>query len=291
MTGWRAPITMRSRNDRHGPGMKMKTVLLHVREDDGMEARFQAALDVVRRFDGHLTCLQATPFDTYIIGDPFGGVYAFPEVVQRVRETEEKTRARIEADLANEGVSWDWVHYDGSAAQILVERARLADLVVLSMPSHERGPDQPLPIAADVAMHARAPVLAVPEVKRPLDCAGTAVVAWNGSSEAANALRLARPMLRGASAVHIVTIGEEGGAFDSGAAAQYLSRHDIRSEIHSAPLGERKVAEAIAEVSGKLGADYLVMGAYGHSRLRELVLGGVTNEMLQDSRIPLLLAH
>lgn len=269
----------------------MKTVLLHVREDKGMEARFQAALDIVRRFDGHLTCVQATPFDTYIIGDPFGGVYAFPEVVERVRDSEGKTRERIEGDLANEGVSWDWLHYDGSAAQILVERARLADLIVLSSPSRERGTDQPLPIAADVALHARAPVLTVPEGQRSLDCADTAVVAWNGSSEAAHALRLARPMLRGASVVHIVSVGEEGEELPSGAACQYLARHGIRSELHPVPRGERSTAEAITAVASSLGADYLVMGAYGHSRLRELVLGGVTNEMLHDSPVPLLLAH
>lgn len=268
----------------------MKTVLLHIREDRGMEARFQAALDAVRRFDGHLTCLQATPFDTYIIGDPFGGVYAFPEVIERVRDTEQGTRSRIETDLSNEGVSWDWLHYDGSAAQMLIEQGRLADMIVVSQPVRERGADQPLPIAADIALHARTAVLTVPADARSLDCGGTAVVAWNGSSESANALRLARPMLHGASAVHVVTVGE-GGDLPSSAACRYLARHGIASELHEAQAEERSVAAAIDATAAALGADYLVMGAYGHSRLRELVLGGVTNELLHDSRIPLLIAH
>lgn len=269
----------------------MKTVLLHIRDDKGQEARFQAALDVVRRFDGHLTCLQATPFDTYIIGDPFGGVYAFPEVMERVRETEESTRSKIEADLANEGVSWDWLHYDGSAAQMLVERGRLADLVVVSQPTRERGAEQPLPIAADIALHARTPVLVVPAECRSLDCSGTAVVAWNGSPEAAHALKSARPMLRAASAVHIVTVGRETKELPSASACRYLARHGIDTELHEADPGERSVAETIGAVAGSLGAGYLVMGAYGHSRLRELVLGGVTNDLLHNSRIPLVIAH
>jgi nucleotide-binding universal stress UspA family protein len=267
----------------------MKTILLHIHEDNGQKARLQAALDLARALDAHLTCVQATPFDAYIIGDPFGGVYAFPEIITRIREGEEESRARIEMDLANEGVNWNWVHFDGSAAQVVAEQARLADLIVVSQARRE-GADEPLPVAADVALHARTPVLAVPPGSSSFDIRGVAVVAWNGSAESAHALRLALPLLKKASAVHIVTVSEEESDFPSTAACTYLSRHGIASDLHERrPDGG--VPAALRDEVQRLGASYLVMGAYGRSRLRQMVLGGVTSELLRTSEVPLLLAH
>lgn len=270
----------------------MKTVLLHIHEDKGQEARLQAALDVVRAFEGHLTCLQATPHDGYVVGDPFGGVYAFPEIIAKVREVEDAERQRIEARLASEGINWDWLHYDGSAAQVITDRARLADLIVLSQPPLEAGEGEPLPIAADVALHVQPPVLAVPSTGRGLDCNGIAMVAWNGSAEAANALRQSLPLLKRASAVKIVTVGEEGSNdYPSIGACTYLARHGIDAELSERRQIGDSIAETLAEAALSLGAAYVVMGAYGRSRLREWILGGVTRELLRKSDMPLLLAH
>jgi nucleotide-binding universal stress UspA family protein len=269
----------------------MKTILVHIRDDDGQAARLQAALDLTRAFDGHLVCLQATPFDAYIIGDPFGGVYAFPEIVARVREDEEAERSRIEADLANEGVAWEWLHYDGAAAQMLVEQGRLADCIVLSRPEPGRGARRPLPIAADVTLHARTPVLAVPEAPLGVDVGAPVLVAWNGSAEAAAAVRAALPYLSRASAVHVATVGAEGADLPSTAACRFLSRHGIASELHAVDPDGRSIADALLATAQGVGAGALVMGAYGRSRLRELVLGGVTDDLLNGAPLPLLLAH
>jgi nucleotide-binding universal stress UspA family protein len=267
----------------------MKTILLHVHEDNGQETRLQAALDLARNLDAHLTCVQATPFDAYIVGDPFGGVYAFPEIIARIREGEEESRAHIEEGLANEGVSWNWVHFDGSAAQVLVEQARLADLIVVSQ-ARQEGSGEPLPVAADVALHASTAVLAVPPGASRFDIGGVAAVAWNGAAESAHALRFALPLLAKASAVHIITVSEEESDFPATAACTYLSRHGISSELHvRKPNGG--VPAALRDEVRKLGAAYLVMGAYGRSRLRQMVLGGVTSELLRTSEVPLLLAH
>ena len=73
----------------------MKTVLLYANEDKGLDSRLQAALDCARAFDAHLACVQVTPFDSFIMGDPFGGVYAVPTVLEQVRETETRHRERI----------------------------------------------------------------------------------------------------------------------------------------------------------------------------------------------------
>ncbi|MGZ8313396.1 MAG: universal stress protein [Allosphingosinicella sp.] len=270
----------------------MKTVLLYANLDAGLEARLQAALDVVRLFEGHLTCLQVTPYDSFIMGDPFGGVYALPTVIEQVQKTAAAHRADIEARLHGEGVAWDWLAFDGAPGQLIVDRARLSDLIVVSQPGDD-GPNAQAAqaIAADVLVHARAPVLAVPQASRGLQATGPALVAWDGSIEASHALRLTVPMLLLASAVHIVTVTDGHGEFPATDAARYLARHGIEAELREWPAEGRRIAGVLNAAAAELAAGYLVMGAYGHTRLREAVLGGATRDMLQGSKVPLLLAH
>lgn len=269
----------------------MKAVLLYANEDSGLESRLQAALDVARAFDAHITCVQVTPFDAFITGDPFGGVYALPTVLDAVRKAEEDHRARLEARLRVEGVSWDWHRDDGSPAQIVADRSRLSDLIVLSLPETGEAYDGPLSMVGDVALHARAPVLAVPHRVRGLDCLGPALVAWNGALEAAHALRLTLPMLRRASSVKIVAVIDDRTEFPAIDASQYLARHGIQTELHEWPGAGRSTSEELLDAARTLGGAYLVMGAYGRSRLRESILGGTTREMLRNGGLPLLLAH
>lgn len=269
----------------------MKTVLLYASEDNGMESRLQVALDVSRAFEGHLDCVQVTPFDAIIMGDPFGGVYALPNVVAAVQDAEDDHKARIEQRLQGEGASWEWFRYTGQPSIVVEERSHLADLVVLSLPGEDDGYSGPNSIAADVALCARAPVLAVGRETRSVNCFGPAIIAWNGSPEAANALRLTLPMLRKASAIHIVVVAEEKEGFPPTDASVYLSRHGLTSELHEWPAQGRSVADALRDAAATLGAAYIVMGAYGHSRFSEAVYGGVTRDFLRHSAVPLLLAH
>jgi nucleotide-binding universal stress UspA family protein len=269
----------------------MKTVLLYANEDAGFESRLQAALDVARTFGAHLCCVQVTPFDAFIMGDPFGGVYALPIVVEALREAEDKHRTKIEQRLQLEGVGWDWSRYDGAPAQVVVDRASLVDLIILSLPNGGGGYDGPLAMVGDVALHARAPVLAVPQSSRSFDCQAPALFAWNGSPEAAHALRLTLDMLGKAPQVNIVTVSEAKSDVPPTDAAQYLARRGIACEVHEWPAESRTTAEALTDAARVLSAGYVVMGAYGHSRLSESILGGTTRDMLHRGDIPLLLAH
>jgi nucleotide-binding universal stress UspA family protein len=261
----------------------MKSVLLYANPDAGLEARLQAALDVTRLFEGHLTCLQVTPYDSFIMGDPFGGIYALPTMIEQVRRTAEQR-------LRGEAVAWDWLRFDGAPAQLIVDRARLCDLIVLSLPGDDRSAGVQ-DIAADVLVHARSPVLAVPPVGRGLDALGPAMIAWDGSLEASHALRLTLPMLKQASAVHVVTIAQGHREFPATDASHYLARHGTASELHEKSAEGRSTAAALLAAAVSLSAAWLVMGAYGHTRLREAMLGGATRDMLHTSNVPLLLAH
>lgn len=269
----------------------MKTVLVYANDDAGLESRLQAAFDIARAFDAHLHCVQVRPFDNHVIGDPFGGTYALQTALEDVIKTEVAHQRRMEARLGAENISWDWSRHDGAPAQVLVDRSHLADLIVLSLPDAAQDGHLRRETVSAVAVHARAPVLAVPQGSRSFDCFGTAMVAWNGSAEAANALRLTLAMLARARAVKVVNVREERSGFPMTDASEYLARHGIFSEVQEWPAGDRPAEDALLDAAGRLGADYLVMGAYGHSRFRETVLGGTTRALLHHSPIPLLLAH
>lgn len=270
----------------------MKSILLYANEDSGQEARLQASLDLARAYEGHITCIQVTPYQQYVVTDPFGGAYAVPELMAEVNRKRDECRARLEERLRSEGVCWSWIEADGDAAQAIVDRSRLADVIVLTQPGvNGAAANEALSIAGDTITHARAPVLSVPKASRSFNCLGRALVAWNGRPESGNALRAALPMLKSASAVNIVTVVEEQSDFPATQAAEYLGWHGITADLREMQRGNREVSEAIAHEAQQVGAAYVVMGGYGHSRFREAVLGGTTRNMLKQDEVPLLLGH
>lgn len=270
----------------------MKTLLLHVQDDPGMEARLQAALSIARATSGHVSCLHITPISLYIASDGITGAYMMPNFLTTLDEMEKRMRARIEEHLKNEDVSWDYEHVDGDAAQEIVARSSLADLVVMGRYHHRDTRFTPITLIGDVLQSARAPLLVQPQYPHSFDVFGPAVVAWNGSFEAANALRVALPLLQLASMVHIVTVEEpKEHMLPSLSASTYLSRHGVKSELHARPVSDKPVEDAITEIAAVMGAAYIVMGGYGHSRAREFLFGGVTRSLLKDCPIPLIMGR
>lgn len=271
----------------------MKSVLLHVHDDPGAESRLQAACDIVRATDGHVRCVQLRATSYFVAADNYGGAYITPEILAELTALDERTRANMEDRLRQEGVSWDWREVDGDTVRGLLSAAALADIIVVTLPEGSRTPLAGAPnIAADLALGGRVPVMAVPQTAKSLPVTGRALVAWDGSQEASAALRLAVPLLKLAHEVHVVTVEEEGKfEFPATDASEYLAWHGVGSQLHDWPRGGRAVADALTAAVGDLRPDWMVMGAFGHSRMREFIFGGVTRAMLRDASIPILLAH
>ncbi len=269
----------------------MKSILLYVSDDEGQETRMAAALAIAHQQSGHLSCIQVTPVSDYVAIDPFGGVYELNTLFKDLAERAVEARTKVEARLAKETIEWDWSVYDEGVAASIVSRSRLTDLVVLSLSDHSQSKStHPLPLVADVAIHSRTPVLAVPVTSVAFDPAGTAMIAWNGSPEAAHAIRAALPLLKMASAVQVVSFNEDQN-FPMADVRRYLAAHGVMTGCNEHSLDGQSVGEALCNISTALPASYIVMGAYGHTRFREAVLGGVSRHMLMHSRVPLLLAH
>ena len=268
----------------------MKNILLHIHDDDEHGTRLAVALDIARQTNGHLSCLQVTPVEAFG-GDPYGGLFGMAALIDTIHDQDKALRIATEQRLAGAGVAWDWRCFDGNVVETLIEQALLADVVVLSQPSTSRRGRPPAAIVGDVVLYTRCPVLMVPQGQRTLDLEGPAVIAWNGSAEAAHALRLAMPVLKATAGVHIVEVSDEASSVPASEAAQWLSRHGIAADVHEWPAKGRRISVALLHAAGELGATFMVMGAYGHSRLRETVLGGVTRELIATSTVPLLMAH
>lgn len=267
----------------------MKSILLYANEDEGIDHRLDAVLCLSSQFDCLVNCVQVTPYNAFIMGDPFGGVYALPTVVEHIGDAETAHRLRIEDTLRRHRVRWEWQNYDGIRGHVMIERSRLADLTVVSLP--ERNPSDPLSIAAGLAIQTRTPVLAMPVEGKSFNCNGNALIAWNGSMEGAFALRGATPLLKRATAVHLATIALDEVVIPQQEAIHYLLQHGIDAEAHEPVQSENSVADTLLRTAIEFGAHYIVAGAYGHSRLREFLLGGVTRDLIANSSVPLLLAH
>ena len=223
-----------------------------------------------------------------VTGDMFGGG-AMAALVEDELAREAGNRRRIEARLA--GVSWTWIDVTGDFAGELVSQSRLADVIVVNRQlDGSIWPDMRA-IAGQVVVSSGRAVVAVPESARGFAASGHAMVAFDGSAEAATALRAAVPLLRLADKVTLVEIarGSSAGAVEE--AATYLSRHGILPVIVGWHPGADSVGDILLAEIGAQHADYLVMGGFGHARLVEAVFGGVSQQMLGESPVPLVLAH
>ena len=270
----------------------MKSVLLYIADDTGLEARLQAALDLTRSLGGHLHCLRTNPYNPQMAFDGVTGMSVMYDISKLSRELDEQLRAKIEKRLAGEDVSWDYREENADPSRGLSKNSALVDIIVLSSASGDRDNALPLGILGDVLFNATAPVVVQPDAMKKFDACGPALVAWNGSFEAGNALRAAVPLLKMSSAVHILTVEEDKDHdLPQLAASEYLAYHGIKSEIHSPSSGKIPVDAVLLDEAKNANAAYIVMGAYGHSRAREFLFGGVTRNLFKGCHIPLVVSH
>ena len=272
----------------------MKSILLHVDGDQCFEARKQVALDLARAGNGHITCLQAVSYEVFAPGDFYGNAMA--AAMPRIKEAAEELRAKVEADLSNEGASFEWRFCYGMAETHLLEQSALHDVIVIG--PHDIGEDGsrgPSAMAGELAIKAPAPVLVVPGEVKSFDPSDPVMVAWNGSSEACIAMRRALPLLAQSKNVFLASVAEPGERtryeFPVREAAMYLDRHDVSTEVVEIPKGKESVADALSRAAQVRNCSSLVIGAYGHSRLAELLMGGVIRSVLTDPALPVLMAH
>ena len=269
----------------------MKSIMVHAGSDAGFDSRLQVALDLTRRFNGHLSLILPRPPQDYVAFDMFGGAHFIAEAFEAAEKERAKLRTRIDEILKVEGMPWDWQDFDGTTTEALINAARLGDVMIMSLDATATGaPGHGRALVSDVVTASRTPVLAVPLACKSI-AFERAMIAYDGGFEAANAIRAALPMLTASSTVRIAEVEISPDAFPVTDAATYLSRHGISAEISVVAKGDTSIEERLLAEAKAWRPDFLVMGAYGHGRWRETLFGGVTRFLLGEIGVPVLLAH
>ncbi|SFT36694.1 universal stress protein [Sedimentitalea nanhaiensis] len=220
------------------------------------------------------------------------------ETLSRATAEAEDVLTYANAMLSKSGVRWS---AESGVAQIadlgrhVAHRARFSDLVVLPRPYGENHGAEVEPIVEAALFEGHAPVLVVPDDQKPVTQPKLILAAWNESVEALSAIRRALPFLQAADLVRIVVIdppthGPER-SDPGGLLSQMLSRHGVTCEIDVLSKTMTRVSDVLNRHATDTSADMLVMGAYGHSRFREAILGGATRNMLEKATVPVFMAR
>lgn len=270
----------------------IKSILFHVHEDDGMEQRLQTALSLARACSAHLDLVQIVPIEAYSIVDCYGGTFVSGQIVEALEEQAATTRSRLEERLRNEDVSWSYRDTTAATAPELLRAAALSDLLVIGrQPSFREFGSTGPSLLGELVCNARTPLLIPGGSKDAFDPFGTAVVAWNGSVEAANAVRMSLGLLSMASEVRVVRYSEDKDlAFPDTRLVKYLAHHGIAALLDEKGA-TREIASDLVSYAGANNAAYLVIGGYSRSRVGEFLFGGVTRDLLGACSENLVMAH
>jgi len=260
---------------------------------------FDVACAIAAHDGGRVTGLVALSVVTPVVG----AMNYFPEAVydslrDAVLEASERLREQVDACLARSDVAWEsrvaesiWLTSPESA----VLHAHYADLVVLGRAA-DATVDAERAVFSSLLLDSGRPLLVVPRGARWPSKLGKAVVAWRPSQEASRALHDALPLLRRAASVELVMVDPRVGETSHGELpgadmAEHLARHGLKVEVVSLPREGASAGVAILRRAREAGADLVVAGGYGHSRMRQLVFGGVTRHLFEQADMPVLFSH
>lgn len=278
--------------------MTYSDIMVHLTDDPRNSVKVEAALTLAQQFDAHLTALYTLPppqhfyyMSEYI---PAGVIQ---QQVDEARARAMQARAAFEEAAKRQAVKADWLESDRLPVEAVEVSGRAFDLIVLGQPDPD--PREPLTVPAGVdvlphelALRAGRPILTIPYAGTYPVIGSRVMVAWNGSREAARAVHDAMPILMRAKQVTVFGINPEGSRGTPGAdLARHLARHGVKVETAYTVADDIGAADALLSAAADRSIDLLVMGAYGHSRLREVVFGGVTETILDSMTMPVLLSN
>jgi len=274
--------------------MTIKSILLHLTNDEKLSNRIDVALGLATTYGAHITGIYtitpATP-PTSFMG------YIPPEYIERTRALENENAEIATAKLAEAAAKVDvpvtTLKEEGYALDILNRHALVTDLVLVGQidPDDDKSAQYQY-LADELVVSCPQPVLIVPYAGKYQRFGSRILVGWNNTREASHALHDALPFLKNADEVTLLSINPDADQTNENAAAiEYLKLHGITAKMTVGHWKDVSVGDALLDSLVDLNADMLVMGAYGHSRIREMILGGATQEILGHMTAPILFAH
>lgn len=277
--------------------MALRDILVHVDNSKICDARVQAAIALAREHNAHLT-------GVYVHRELLIPTYAEVQVGAALMEAQmEESQAQAQtaekafcATLEKSGVAFEWRCLRGEPVSSMNLSARYSDLVITGQPEDMEVDWMSAALSNRIALESGRPVLVVPYTGLRQPIGKRVLVAWNARREAVRAVHDALPILTKADSVEILSINPKDNPSGEGDIAGadlclHLARHGVNAEAHTIRASDIDVANLLLSHSADRDSDLLVMGAYGHSRFRELVLGGATRDVLGHMTLPVLMSH
>src|SRR6266852_3708820 len=277
----------------------LKTLLVHVPSERLIRPVVDGAVSLAAAHAAHLDAV-SIGYETTNVGLAFESGGAAVAAVFEIEQERAAERARaalavFETEARNAGISYNLQALTSipfEAAESVSALARLHDLTVVLQPESGRETfDNTIPL--EILFQSGGPVLFIPHAHKGSVEPKRIGIAWDGSRLAARAVRDAAPFLTAAQAITIISVNDEQAPANASAnaLAAHLARHGLAAHIERASADGADIQPTILSIAADTGMDLIVMGAYGHSRLRERILGGVTRAMLESMTVPTLMSH
>ncbi len=279
--------------------MALKDILVHVDDGKACEARLETAVNLAQAHDAHLIGL-------YVRTTPYVPELASAGLLEEIIKVQskaadeniQKAQGLFEEMTARSGIGAELRLVEGDAIEQLALHGRYVDLAVIGQhdPDQDDAPVRSPDIADGLVLRIGRAVLVVPYVGRYPNVGSTVLVAWDAGRQASRAVNDALAFLERADKVNVLAVNPEQslaghGEIPCADICQHLARHGAKVVAQTATAHDMEVGDILLSRASDLGADLLVMGAYGHRRLRELVLGGATRHLLAHMTLPVLMSH
>jgi nucleotide-binding universal stress UspA family protein len=274
--------------------MPLKDILVYVDDSEQAAGTVAAACSLALRHEAHLTGL-AVHRAPEVPG--FAGIElpaSALDILKQQRQDELDRARKVFDNAVNAAALTDksgWTVAHGQPLEALSLRSRYADLTVISQSrSDVAGGGEEL--VDDLIMASGRPILVIPYIGAPAEIGRNILVAWNASREAARAVSDAMPILESADNIEVFAVEPHDiGDIPGADIAMHLARHGLKADASKTVGLDIDVGDVLLNQVADNGVDLVVMGAYGHSRMRELVLGGATRHLLEHMTVPVLLSH
>ncbi len=279
--------------------MSFKTILAVITDQAQLTDTVTQAVAMASALDAHLDVL-CIGVDRTQTGYYYAGMNAavLQETLHHAHDDASELASAAKTKLENSGLRWgvtEAVCQLADVSRFVASHSRFADLAIVPRPYGDGRGIELEPVVEGALFEGQSPVIVLPDEGPELKLPGKIAIGWNESAEALRAVRSALPLLSTAQSAHIVVIDPpKHGPTRSdpgGQLSQYLARHGVKVEIDVLAKTMPRVSDVMRRHVTDINADMVVMGAYGHSRFREAILGGATRNMLETCEVPVFMAH
>lgn len=275
--------------------MAIKTILVHLADDEEHLKRLEVALMLAREQKAHVTALFITTpigMPAQITGRGASAAY-LSEATMQAKAKAEALEAEFKMNCERSNVEFSWIITEGDHLDLLARHAHAADLVIASQPTYESFEDRlRMRLPEELALHSGLPVLILPQDSEIKSIGKRVLVAWKDTRETVRAIRDNISILIDAEKVFVLTVAPDtGDALSLHEVADYIARHGVNVETQHIGNYEHSIGETILDAADSCEADLIVLGAHGHSRLRELIMGSVTDHVVKNTEIPVVISH